>query len=115
MKAAAVCLAGLLVGTPAGSTLAADVPSPFLTQPGGGGGGDQMAALPDGDGREDVENICAACHSLSMVTQQRLSRSRWDELLNWMVEEQGMVELDPATRGRILNYLSTHLGYRGSG
>lgn len=49
-----------------------------------------------GDGilapRENMElvaAVCSACHSLHMVTQKGLSRQRWDETLDWMIEEQG--------------------------
>lgn len=67
--------------------------------------------LPPGDGREEVYYTCNACHSLKLVTQQGMNRSRWDETLDWMVEEQGMNEIeDIATRTRILDYLSTHFG-----
>lgn len=84
-------------------------PAPFLTTPGGGGAGEQSSALPAGDGREVVEAVCGGCHSLRMVTQQRLTRERWDSLIDWMVAEQGMAELDPETRDRVLDYLGTHL------
>lgn len=67
--------------------------------------------LPSGPGREEVFHSCNACHSLRIVTQQGMSRSRWDATLDWMVEEQGMTEIsDQATRDRILDYLSTHFG-----
>ena len=66
--------------------------------------------LPPGPGREEVHYTCTACHSIRMVTQQGLSRDRWDGTLDWMVEEQGMAEIeDAATRDLILDYLSTHL------
>ncbi len=69
------------------------------------------AGLPPGPGREEVYYSCSACHSLMMVTQQGLSRDRWDETLDWMVEEQGMDEIsDLALRDLILDYLSTHFG-----
>jgi cytochrome c len=66
--------------------------------------------LPEGPGREDVYYSCKGCHSLRLVKQQGLSRERWDETLEWMVEEQGMDALDLATRERILDYLATHYG-----
>ena len=67
--------------------------------------------LPPGPGREQVFYSCNACHSLKLVTQQGMSRERWDETLEWMVEEQGMAEFeDPVMRDQILDYLSTHFG-----
>ncbi|MBW7850830.1 MAG: hypothetical protein H3C38_10065 [Rhodospirillales bacterium] len=104
-------MAGLLAGGPA---WAADAPSPFLTRP-GAGMPEQSAALPPGEGRDEVEGICSACHSIRMVTQQRLSRDRWDELLDWMVAEQGMPELDAETREKVLDYLADHLSPKTSG
>ena len=67
--------------------------------------------LPPGPGREEVFYSCNVCHSLMLVTQQGMNRDRWDDTLEWMVEEQGMTEIeDVATRERILDYLSTHFG-----
>lgn len=67
--------------------------------------------LPAGPGREEVFYACQSCHSLMLVTQQGMSRERWDETLAWMVEEQGMSEIeDVATRDLILDYLSRHFG-----
>ena len=67
--------------------------------------------LPTGPGREEVFYSCNACHSLKLVTQQGMSRERWDETLEWMVEEQGMAEIEDALmRDRILDYLSIRFG-----
>lgn len=60
---------------------------------------------PLGPGRDDTGYLCNACHSLAIVKQQGLKRSDWDELLDWMVEEQGMDELEAADREIILDYL----------
>ncbi len=72
---------------------------------------DELAALglPPDAGREEVEIYCGACHSLRLVAQQGLSRSDWDEVLDWMVEEQAMEELEPPERELILDYLARHL------
>ncbi|WP_119165760.1 aldehyde dehydrogenase [Algihabitans albus] len=77
--------------------------------------GSSMAAIvndpedmPPGEGRETVFYMCSACHSMAIVTQQGLSRKRWDDVLDWMVEDQGMAELDEATRNEILDYLADH-------
>ena len=69
-----------------------------------------LAAMPDQPGREEVFYTCNACHSIHLVTQQRLPRERWDQLLDWMVEEQGMPELTTQQRRVILQYLVTHYG-----
>lgn len=67
--------------------------------------------LPPGAGREEVFYTCNVCHSIMLVTQQGMSRRRWNETLEWMVEEQGMNEIgDATTRDLILDYLSTHFG-----
>ena len=70
--------------------------------------------LPPGPGREEVFYLCQACHSLKTVLQQRLSRDVWDETLVWMIEEQGMPELDPEDYARILDYLGSRLSPEAS-
>lgn len=82
-----------------------------------GGGGvapalAQDSVLPEGDGRDIVQAICSGCHSLRLVAQQGMSRKRWDKTLDWMVEQQGMPQLDPETERVILDYLGEHLGPR---
>jgi cytochrome c len=69
-----------------------------------------LAAMPDHPGKEEVFYTCNACHSIHLVTQQRLSRERWDQLLDYMVEEQGMAELTAEQRRVILEYLATQYG-----
>ncbi|MBK5927707.1 hypothetical protein [Rhodobaculum claviforme] len=71
---------------------------------------DQWYPLPEGEGVMEVYYACNACHSLRTVTNVRYSRSVWDELLTWMVEEQGMPEFrDSEERQMVLDYLATHL------
>jgi cytochrome c len=67
--------------------------------------------LPPGPGREEVFYTCNVCHSLMLVTQQGMSRDRWDETLQWMIEEQGMSEFENTEmRDLVLDYLSKHFG-----
>ena len=80
--------------------------SPAAAQDGEYGG------LPSGEGRETVYAICSGCHSIRLVTQQGMSRKRWDDLLDWMVKKQGMPELDPETRETVLDYLAEHYGQK---
>jgi hypothetical protein len=69
---------------------------------------DQLDGLPPGPGQEETYYACNACHSIRLVTQQRLSRERWDELLDWMVEKQGMPPLPEEDRTLVLGYLAEH-------
>ena len=72
-------------------------------------GAGPLLGLPAGEGREEVLYSCSSCHSIQTVVQQKLDRAAWDETLVWMVEEQGMAELEPGKRQLILDYLSTHI------
>lgn len=71
---------------------------------------DDFDGLPPGDGREETHAICAACHSLSIVRQQGLDADRWDDLMTWMTEKQGMPALPAAERKRIVAYLAKNFG-----
>ncbi len=71
---------------------------------------DDFGGLPDGEGREEVFVICSGCHSIKLVVQQGLTRDSWQESLDWMVEEQGMPEMDAETHARVLNYLAENFG-----
>lgn len=72
--------------------------------------GDLLSQIPDGPGQEETYYLCSACHSFRLVWQQGLSRDSWDETLDWMVEEQGMAELEGDERSLILDYLSANYG-----
>ena len=78
-------------------------------------GADEWDGLPGGAGREEVYGLCGACHSLMIVKQQGLSRDAWVETLDWMVEEQGMPELDAETLDLVVDYLAEHYGVDSSG
>jgi hypothetical protein len=45
-----------------------------------------------------------------IVMQQNFDRRTWDEVLTWMVEDQGMWVMPPETRQIVLDYLVTHFG-----
>ncbi|MEL6934465.1 MAG: aldehyde dehydrogenase [Pseudomonadota bacterium] len=53
---------------------------------------------------------CAGCHSERIIAQQGLTRDGWIEVLEWMVEEQGMGEIEDPDYTDIINYLSDHYG-----
>jgi cytochrome c len=71
---------------------------------------DEYDGLPPGEGRDLVYAYCGACHSNKLVAQQGLNRERWDKLLVWMVEEQGMYPIEEPERTQVLDYLATYLG-----
>jgi len=103
--AALVLLTGLIYG-------GWEVPFPAAIaqeQPQSGSDEEDWGGLPPGEGREEVFYTCQACHSLTTVLQQKLSREVWQETLVWMIEEQGMPEPDPDEYKRILDYLGTHV------
>ncbi len=66
--------------------------------------------LPPGEGRDEVFGLCGACHSMKLVTQQGLTRSTWEEVLVFMVEEQEMAELEPEDENLVLDYLARFYG-----
>ncbi len=63
-------------------------------------------SLPEGEGRKETYAMCTPCHSIMLVEQQGMTRDHWDDTLDWMIEEQGMAELDPSLRELILDYLA---------
>lgn len=71
---------------------------------------DDYSGLPKSEGYDLVAANCGACHSLGIVMQQRASVARWSELIDWMVEKQGMAELGAEDEKIIEDYLSTNFG-----
>jgi cytochrome c len=71
---------------------------------------DEWLGMPPGKGREETFGICGACHSIRLVIQQGLTRERWADAIDWMVEEQEMEKLDPKEEKLILDYLAKWYG-----
>lgn len=64
-----------------------------------------QAALPDGEGRDLVEGMCAACHNLNQITNSSgYSRAGWQELISTMMPIEGTDEFDT-----IVDYLAEHM------
>lgn len=68
----------------------------------------EFGVLVNAPGVEATYYACAACHSEMIVAQQGLSRVDWEELFEWMVEEQGMDEIEEPELTEILDYLAVH-------
>lgn len=73
---------------------------------------DELGGLPVSEGVDLTYYMCGACHSIRLVTQQRVTPERWDYLLDWMVEKQGMAPLPPEDRTVVLDYLIRHFSSR---
>lgn len=54
-----------------------------------------------------VRGHCAPCHSLALITQNRMTRETWLETIRWMQKKQGLWPLGEA-EPLILDYLSKH-------
>jgi mono/diheme cytochrome c family protein len=74
---------------------------------------DAYGGLPQTEGFDLVAAWCASCHSLRVVMAQSLPPERWDALLDWMVEKQGMAAPAPEDRAAILAYLAAHFAPPG--
>jgi hypothetical protein len=73
------------------------------------------AELPATPGRDDVVAWCSGCHSMALVTQQGMSRTRWDDTITWMIETHNMPEPSPEERKVLLEYLAAHFGEERDG
>ena len=69
---------------------------------------EEFGALYVDEGVDDTYYTCVACHSERIIVQQGLSRDAWDRLIDWMIDEQGMAEIDDELRTSILDYLTAN-------
>ena len=88
----------------AGGTTGGEVPASRSSLP------SRLGVLVDEEGAEETYAYCTACHSERIVAQQGLTREDWEELLEQMVEENGMSPIEGPELGRVLAYLAAHYG-----
>jgi hypothetical protein len=69
---------------------------------------DDFTEMPVDAGRLEVFVECSRCHSMQIVNQQGLTRSAWEKLMVWMVEEQSMTAMDDDKEKLVVDYLSKH-------
>ncbi len=67
---------------------------------------DTPEVLPEGPGREETFYACTACHGIALVRQQGMTRERWDETIQVMIDRHGMTSYDGELRDLILDYLA---------
>ncbi len=61
----------------------------------------------EGEGLMEVVNNCTNCHSAKLVTQNRMSKERWEATIRWMQETQNLWDLGD-NEPIIVSYLATH-------
>lgn len=63
--------------------------------------------LIEAEGLMEVVNNCTNCHSSKLVTQNRMSKERWEATIDWMQETQNLWDLGK-NEAIIVNYLVTN-------
>ncbi|WP_223033427.1 monoheme cytochrome C [Hanstruepera marina] len=63
--------------------------------------------LIDAEGLMLVVNNCTNCHSAKLVTQNRMTKERWNATIQWMQETQNLWDLG-RNQEVIVNYLVTN-------
>lgn len=87
----------LLLAVAAASTHAAQSPPP---------------ALPEGPGKELVEAVCTACHSLERVVAKRATKAEWqDKVLEMLQEDPDVTQQE---RDQIVDYLAKNFPAKGA-
>lgn len=76
-------LAGLVLGLVGVAALAQEQPAPPLSSA-------QLAAFPDGDGREATLRVCTGCHAPEIILQQRLASADWARIVDNMAGRGAM-------------------------
>lgn len=71
---------------------------------------DDYWGLPRDEGVDFVAAYCSGCHSLQIVMQQRKDEAHWHELIDWMIQTQGMPPPDEDVRRDIEAYLGRNFG-----
>lgn len=73
--------------------------------------GEDTLTLKDGQGRELVEQNCAACHSLDYIIMNSpfLNRARWEATVKKMIGTYG-APIAAEDADTIVGYLAAHYG-----
>jgi cytochrome c5 len=70
-------------------------------------------ALPEGPGKELVEAVCTACHSLERVVAKRATKAEWqDKVLEMLQEDPDITQQE---RDQIVEYLAKTFPPKGPG
>ena len=72
--------------------------------------GDAYSGLPHSIGYEETFNTCTVCHSAQLVMTQNRNAIGWNQSIDTMIKERGMMAPDAQTRTKIVEYLATNFG-----
>lgn len=67
-----------------------------------------QGALPDGPGKEIIQEACSVCHAVSMITEMRRSIADWKDTVEDMVSRGA--PLMEGERETIIQYLAKNFG-----
>lgn len=70
---------------------------------------DETTGLIVDDNWQLVLGNCSSCHSLKLVTQNRMDAQTWTETIRWMQEKHNLWDLGES-EGAIVAYLDKHYG-----
>ena len=65
-------------------------------------------SLPEGAGEAALQSACSTCHSISVVTAQRLSHAGWENVVDNMVSRGA--QATPEEQEQIVRYLTANFG-----
>ena len=74
---------------------------------------DPATGLKLAPGWEKVRGHCTACHSAKLIIQNHHSRERWETIIRWMQQTQGLWDLGDDEKV-VLDYLSGQYGIDGA-
>ena len=80
----------------------APLPSPSIVD-----GLDVETGLIAGKDYKLVKQNCTYCHSAKLITQNKMTRTGWENTIRWMQETQNLPDLYE-NEGPILDYLATY-------
>jgi hypothetical protein len=68
----------------------------------------QDSGLPEGKGRDAVENTCLECHSIRRIKAQHLDEEGWNSTIRQMIENGASINPDDVKV--IVDYLTKNFG-----
>lgn len=71
-------------------------------------GQEKKSNLPDGPGKDSLEQVCSACHELETVTAARRTKGAWQRTIQDMIDRGA--EGSDEDMAAILSYLTTFFG-----